>query len=174
MGIGSFITLLFSAAFAAAIIAEPFFKKRTSDKKDENEHSEYSERQLEYYRRAEYNRTHLPSMELPPLDPDWYAVDNFTMETRFRFTDEGYRFAYLVLIDNSYETKYFLKSEFNNDTLRLIELLHADINWFYANPTGVTLSEQDNILTEFLKEKYSGLSERSISRISHTYCMDNR
>lgn len=130
----------------------------------------------EFLRRTEckYNRAHLPSTELPELAPDWLFAEKFIMETRFRFTDEGYRFAYLALVNNSYETKYFLKSEFTKETLKLIEFLSKDVNWFYANPTGVTLSEQDYILTGFLKEKYSGLSERSISRISHTYCMDNR
>lgn len=86
----------------------------------------------------------------------------------------GYRFAYLALVNNSYKTKYILKSDLGGDTLKLIELLRIDVNWFYANPTGVSLTEQDKTLTGLLREKYFGLSERSISRIGHTYCTDNR
>lgn len=127
----------------------------------------------EYIRQIEYNRAHLPSTELPPLAPDWIAIDEFILETRFWFIDEGYRFAYLALVNNFYETRYILKSDFGSDSLKLIEMLCKDVNWFYENPTGVTLGEQDNILTEFLKEKYSRLSESSISRIESTFCTNS-
>lgn len=164
-----------SLGVAAAIIAEPFIRSRMAKKKGKSDCLNYTDkRREEYKQRAEYNRAHLPSMELPPLAPDWAAVDDFIMKTRCSFTDEGYRFAYLALVNNSYETKYILKSDFDSDTLRLIELLQKDVGWFYANPTGVTLTDQDETLTIFLREKYSGLSERSISRISSTYCINNR
>lgn len=165
IGIGFCVSL----GIAAALFAEPFIRSR------KHKTVNYADKKREAFKqRAQYNRSHLPSVELPPLEPDWAAVDRLIRETRFRLADEGYRFAYLVLVNNSYETKYVLKSDFNSDTLKVIELLRKDLDWFYANPTGVTLAEQDETLLNFLREKYSGLSEKSFSRICHTYCTDNR
>lgn len=33
----------------------------------------------EYGKRAEYNREHLPSKELPPLSPDWVVLSEFIL-----------------------------------------------------------------------------------------------
>lgn len=131
------------------------------------------QRQQEYLQLITFNREHMPSTELPPLDPDWAAVDELVAVTYFGLMDEGDRYRYLDVSDHS-KPKFILKSDFDDDTLKLIELLNKDVKWFYKNPTGEKLWEQAETLKNFLREKYSGLSEKSISRICSTYCINNR
>lgn len=152
-----------------------FFHQREARKAEkEAEDRRYKEqRQKKLLDLITYNREHMPSTELPPFDPDWAAVDKFITETRFRFTDEGDKYAFCIRLADP-EKQCILKSNFDSDTLWLIELLNKDVNWFYGNTTGVTLTEESETLENFLREKYSGLSEESISRISSTYCIDNR
>lgn len=155
IGIGFCIGIV---GIAAALISEPFIKKRMKkDKARDN----YAEKSREVYKqKVEYNRAHLPSVELPPINPDWNAVDEFITETRFSFTDNGDRFSYYCFENGSYKEKFIPKSDFDSDTLRLIELIDKDVDWFYANATGETVSEEDETLTGFLMKKYSGLSEK--------------
>ena len=169
IGIGFCIGIV---GIAAALISEPFIKKRMKKNKS---HDNYAEKSREVYKqKVEYNRAHLPSVELPPINPDWNAVDEFIMETRFRFTDNDDIFSYYCFENGSYKEKSIPKSDFDSDTLRLIELIDKDVDWFYANTTGETVSEEDVFLTDFLMQKYSGLSEKSISRISSTFCINIR
>lgn len=80
--IGFFISL----GIAAALITEPFVRSRMVKVKPEDHTDKARE---EFKKKAEYNRANLPSVDLPPIEPDWTAVDGFIMKTRFRFTDEG-------------------------------------------------------------------------------------
>ena len=170
MSIG--IGFCISIGIAAALISEPFIKNRMKkDKARDN----YAEKSREVYKqKVEYNRAHLPSIELPSINPDWNVVDEFITETRFSFTDKGDRFSYYRFENGSYKEKSIPKSDFDSDTLRLIELIDKDVDWFYANATGEAIFEQNKNLTGFLMKKYSKLSEKSISRISSTFCINSR
>ena len=159
---------LISIGVAAALIAEPFLKSRTAKKR----RNEVCEKEREEYRqRAEYNRAHLPSKELPPLSPDWAAVNRLIEETRFRLYDEGDVF-------RSYEydkgTWTIPKSDFDSDTLKLIDLIKKDVDWFYGHPTGCSARECGTVLEDFLCEKYPLLSEKSVSCIVSRYCINAR
>lgn len=125
-------------------------------------------RNKEFRELVEYNLAHLPSTELPLLDPDWSAVDRFIKITGFQFLDKGDNYQYGGGV-NYYDNHYILKSEFNYDSLQLIELLDKDVDWFGKNPTGITLSEENEVLENFLRKKYSGLSENSIKYICLIY-----
>lgn len=167
--------LFISVGVAAAIIAEPFverkMKKNRENYANEKRGNAESAEQREYRQRAEYNKAHLPSMELPPLSPDWDAVNGFIQETRFCQWDGGEVFCYYEYDTGRHEIP---KSDFDSDTLKLIEMLISDVNWFYCNPTGEYVWEQSEILEHFLREKYPLLSDKSISRICSTYCVNSR
>lgn len=122
----------------------------------------------------EYNKTHLPSKELPPLSPNWGEVEEFIEKTRFDFTSVGESYSYIGYENHLIEHRSIPKSDFEGDTLKLIETLRADVNWFYCNQTGERLWEQSEILERFLRKKYPRLSDKSISRICSTYCTNNR
>lgn len=128
----------------------------------------------EYRQRTEYNRSHLLSKELPPIFPDWNAVEDFIEKTRFDFTNKGESYSYICYTELSIEHRSIPKSDFDGDTLKLIEALKADVNWFYCNPTGEHVWEQSEILESFLREKYPRLSDKSISQICSRYCINNR
>lgn len=173
----SFGGILLCVIFYVATVFHQRYVKQQEARKAEREAEDrrYKEqRQQEFLKLITYNREHMPSLELPPLAPDWAVADGFITETRFGFADKGDRFEYYILADNSYKTKYILKSNFDSDTLRLIELLNKDVGWFYDNTTGATLTEESETLENFLRGKYSGLLEESISQISRIYCKDNR
>lgn len=159
---------LISIGVAAALIAEPFVRSRTAKKRI----SEAREKEkTEYRQRAEYNRAHLPSKELPPLSPDWDAVNRLIEETRFRLYDEGEAF-------RSYEydrgTWTIPKSVFDDDTLKLFDLIKKDLNWFYGHHTGCSVGECGTVLEGFLREKYPLLSDRSVRCICNRYCINDR
>lgn len=166
---------LISIGVAAALIVEPFVRSRTAKKRMnevcEKENEVYEKEREEYRQRAEYNRAHLPSKELPPIFPDWDAVNRLIEETRFRLYDEGEVF-------RSYEydrgTWTIPKSDFDSDTLKLLDLIKKDMEWFYGHHTGCTVGECGTVLEGFLREKYPLLSDRSISCIRGRYCINDR
>ena len=121
-------------------------------------------RSKEFRELVENNLAHLPDDEPPPLSPDWSAVDRFIKITRFRFCDEGERYQYGGG-ENYWDIHYISKSEYDNDSLRLIELLKENLDWFVNNPTGITLSEENELVRNFLRKKYPELSEDSIKQI---------
>ena len=165
---------LISIGVAAALIAEPFLRSRTA-KKRMNE--VYEKEREEYRQRAEYNRANLPSKELPPLSPDWDAVNRLIEETRFQLYDEGDVFlCYEYENRNEYEntSRTIPKSDFDSDTLKLIDLIKKDVDWFYGHPTGCSAGECRTVLEGYLHEKYPLLSEESISWISKRYCINAR
>lgn len=118
----------------------------------------------EFGKLVKNNLAHIPRDEPPPLSPDWSAIDRFVRITGFRFCDEGEKYQYSG-DRNYYDIHYILKSEYDSDFLRLIELLKEDLDWFINNPTGITLSEENELLENFLRKKYPELSEDSIKQI---------
>ena len=130
-------------------------------------------RSKEFRELVENNRAHLPSNEPPPLAPDWFAVDRFIKITRFQFCDEGEKYQYGGG-ENYYDIHYISKSEYDNDFLRLIELLKEDVDWFINNPTGITLSEENELFENFLRKKYPKLLEDSIKQICRIHLYYNR
>lgn len=121
-------------------------------------------RSIEFRKLVKNNLARLPSAETPPLDPDWNAVNVFIRATKFQFSDKGDKFQYGDQV-NYWDIYYISKSEFDGDSLKLIELLRKDVEWFTENPTGMTLSEEDEVLCFFLRKKYSGLSDENIGLI---------
>ncbi len=124
----------------------------------------YQARSREFQEHVKYNLDHLPNGEPLQLAPHWDAVDRFIDLTSFRFWDEGDMFRYGGG-QNYWDIHYIPKAEFDGDTLRLIELLDSDLKWFIANPTGITISEEQEVFEDFLRKKYAGLSEKSVKTI---------
>lgn len=137
-------------------------------------HRKYMKKERGRINRIEYNKTHPPSKDLPPLSPDWGEVGEFIEKTRFDFTDKGESYSYISYENHLIEHRSIPKSDFDGDTLKLIELLKRDVDWFYGCPTGNSAGERGNVLESFLREKYPQLSDKSISRIWNTYCINNR
>ena len=164
MNVGFFAGL----GLAAAIIVGDSLLSRGKYKK------KHEEEKLEYQRKIEYNKTHLPSKELPPLSPDWDRIEEIAKETRFALNDIGNCYEYTVL--HNYEWKRFSisKSELSDDTVKLVDMLLKDIDWFYAHLTGNSVGECGTVLESFLREKYPMLSADSISKITHRYCVNIR
>lgn len=139
-----------------------FMKKLEKEKQD-------------YLNRIELNKTHLPSKELPELSPDRSVIEEFIKRTRFDFTDEGESYSYICRDENyCFERRNVFKSELDDDTVKLIELIKHDVDWFYGHPTGNSAGECGSVLESFLREKYPMLTEKSVSRIVGTYCINDR
>ena len=166
MGAGFFVKLGIAAAINGG--RHPFEPRQVQEKIDEEKR--------EYQRKIEYNKTHLPSKELPPLSPDWDRIEEIVKETRFDIRDVGDSYEYIVshLHEHYFERCSVLKSELSDDTVKLIDMLLRDVDWFYAHPAGSSVGEGSTVLESFLREKYSMLSEDSISRIIGTYCINDR
>lgn len=144
------------------------------EKKLDEEKREY-ERQMRHIE-YEYNKTHLPSKELPPISPDWDRIEEIVKETRFDIRDVGNSYEYTVhhLHEHYSDRCSILKSELSEDTVKLIDMLLRDVHWFFEHPTGGSVGECGRVLEGFLREKYPMLSEYSISRITGTYCRNDR
>lgn len=162
---------LISIGVAAALIAEPFVKSRAARKR---RNEVYEKKREEYRQRAEYNRAHLPSKELPPFSPDWAAVNRLIEETRFRLYDEGDVFLSYEYDKGTWGTWKIPKSDFDSDTLKLIDLIKKDVDWFYGHPTGCSARECGTVLEDFLREKYPLLSAESVYSICNRYCINAR
>lgn len=162
------VGFLVSIGIAAAIIVGDSILSRGKYKKHEEE-------KLEYQRKIEYNKTHLPSKELQPLSPDWDRIEEIVKESQFDLRDIGESYEYFVL--HNYETWkrfYIPKSELSEDTVKLIDMLLKDVGWFYAHHTGNSVSECAPILESYLREKYPILSADCISTITNRYCINDR
>lgn len=159
---------LISIGVAAALIAEPFVKSRAAKKHRSKAYENWRE---EHRQKVEYNRAHLPSKELPQFSPDWAAVNRLIEETRFRLYDEGDVFRSYEYDRGSWTIP---KSDFDDDTLKLLDLIKKDLNWFYGHHTGCTVGECGTVLEGYLCEKYPLLSEKSISCIVSRYCINDR
>lgn len=159
---------LISVGVAAALIAEPFLRSWVVKMRRSEERGKEP---AEYRQRAEYNRTHLPSKELPPISPDWDAVNRLIEECRFQMYVEGDAF-----VCREYDRGVWRvpKSDFDDDTLKLLDLLEKDMSWFYGHHTGVTVGECGTVLEGFLREKYPLLSVKSVSCICGRYCINDR
>ena len=160
---------LISIGVAAALIAEPFVKSRAAKKRRSKAYENW---RTEYRQRAEYNRAHLPSKELPQFSPDWNYVNRLIIETRFQLYDRGDVFlCYEYENRNEYEntSRTIPKSDFDGDTLKLINLIKKDFDWFYGHPTGETVGECMTVLEGFLSDKYPMLPAESISWITNRF-----
>lgn len=128
----------------------------------------------EYQKKTEYNRTHLPSTEPLGLSPDWQKVNEFILVSRFRF-DIGDDEVVYTDYDSGMTGKITLpKSDFDEDSLKLLAELKKDVDWFYEHHTGNSAGECGSVLEGFLREKYPKLTEKSVSRIVYTYCINDR
>lgn len=161
------VLFFISVGVASALIAEPFVRSRTAKKR---RNKIYEKKREEYRQRAEYNRAHLPSKELPQLSPDWAAV-NRLLETRGRLFDEGDAF---VNYEYDKGAQRIPKSDFDDDALKLIDLIWKDVDWFHGHHTGVSVGECAAVLEGFLREKYPLLSGKSINYICNRYCINAR
>lgn len=156
--VGFFISL----GIASAVIAEPFIRKSLSKEKCAVVNAEDAKELAELRRRAEYNLAHLPSSEPPRLSPDWQKINDFIKLTRFRFWFGDDAFAY-----SDYDKGMITipRSDFDGDTLKLLEELIKDAMWFYKNPTDISITKRRKTLTAFLGKKYPGLSVKSVLEI---------
>lgn len=132
---------------------------------------EAEEQREEFSREVKYNRAHLPPKELPLISPDWDAVNRLIKETRYRFYDEGDVFLCYEYDRGSWRIP---KSDFDGDTLKLIDLIKKDVDWFYGHPTGCSTGECGTVLEGYLREKYPLLSARSVNFICGRYCINDR
>lgn len=130
------------------------------------------EREREYKKRIEYNRSHLPSAELPPLKPDWYAVNEFIVSTQFRIRVENGAFTRFSRTEHKWEN--IPVGDYDSDTLKLLELIYGDLMWFYHNSTGLSVPDELAVLREFMQGKYPELSDKSILYLACRYGEDNR
>lgn len=126
--------------------------------------------------RIEYNKTHLPSKELPPLSPDSDKLGKVVIKSSgLMLKDVGDSYVCIVVYaSENYKQRSISKSELDGDTIKLIDLLLKDLDWFYAHPTGVSVGECGTVLESFLREKYPMLSADSVSRICNRYCVNDR
>ena len=127
----------------------------------------------EYETIIKYNREHLPSAEFPPFVCDWQAINEFIKTTGFRIHNDSEKFLWYKDYC-SMEKSYISKSDFDNDTLKAIELIHNDFEWFCNNPIGHGVVEEIRLLEDFLRKKYPMLSEKSVSEITNTYGYYNK
>lgn len=130
------------------------------------------EREQEYKKRIEYNRSHLPSAELPLLKPDWDAVNGFIVSTQFRIRIENGAFTRFSRTEHKWEN--IPVGDYDSDTLGLLELIYGDLMWFYHNSTGLSVSDELAVLREFMQGKYPQLTEKSILYLECRYGVDNR
>lgn len=137
-----------------------------------NKYGTTEQPKLTYEQRLKYNREHLPSKELPIFNPNWAEIDKLIAKTYFRIKDTGDCFSHHDTTTGKY--RYFLKSDFDTDTLKLLEMLYNDFFWFYSHPTGRSVSEESEIVEDFIRGKYGSLNENSIRRLCSTFCIDNR
>lgn len=84
-----------------------------------------------------------------------------------------------IIVLNIYASEHYKrhsipKSELDDDTIKLIELIERDVDWFYAHHTGNSVGECGYVLESFLREKYPKLTEKSVGRIVQTYCINDR
>ena len=164
MNVGFFAII----GIAAAIIVGDSILSRGKYKK------KHEEEKLEYQRKIEYNKTHLPSKELPPLSPDWDRIEEIVKESQFDLRDIGDSYEYTVLHNYEWKRFHIPKSELSEDTVKLIDMLLKDVDWFYAHHTGNSVSECATILDGYLREKYPILSADCISTITNRYCINDR
>lgn len=127
-------------------------------------------------REIEYNKAHLPFAELPELSLDWEKFEEVVKRSSgLMLKDVGDSYACIVVYASEHFKQHFIpKSELDGDTIKLIDLLLSDLNWFYAHPTGNSAGECGSVLESFLREKYPKLTEESVSRICGRYCVNDR
>ena len=106
----------------------------------------------------------MPSKELPPLAPDWSVINRFFESITFRLYDKGDVFDFFDYDKGSHKVP---KTDFDSDTLELIEIICDDVRWFNTYPTGVSWSACRDELESFLREKYPRLSEKAADRICY-------
>ncbi|MCM1164954.1 MAG: hypothetical protein NC299_04200 [Lachnospiraceae bacterium] len=149
---------LVSLGLVTALMAgDAYLDRRRLKKKREKE-------QLERQRMIEYNRTHLPPKELPPLSPDISAAE--------RVIAKAPRLSLYVI----HEKRCFrcgeelvpIPDDCGEDTWTLLTYIRGDLNWFHSHWVGEGLSEQLRVLEDYLKEKYR-LSDDCISSLSFEF-----
>lgn len=129
-----------------------------------------------YLNKLEYNKAHLPFAELPGLSIDPEKFEEVVKgSSGLALRDDGDSYACLVVYAfDHYERHSIPKAELDGDTIKLIELITHDVDWFYAHPTGNSAGECGSVLESFLREKYPMLTEKSVSRIVSRYCINDR
>ncbi len=127
-------------------------------------------------REIKYNKTHLPLGELPELSINWGKFEEVVKRSSgLMLKDIGDSYACIVVYaSENYERHSIPKSELDGDVIKLIDLLLSDLDWFYSHPTGNSAGECGSVLESFLHEKYPMLTEKSVSRIVQTYCINDR
>ncbi len=151
MGWGFLISL---GAVGALFAGDIYLDRRRIRKKREKE-------RLERKQKIEYNKAHLPSMELPKLSPDMEAVEEliskaprlvlYTIDEKlhYRSGDE------LVCIQDDY----------SEDTLMFIRHISSDLWWFRSHRVGEDSAEHRRILEDYLTKKYL-LSDKCVRNLS--------
>lgn len=129
-----------------------------------------------YLNKLEYNKAHLPFAELPGLSIDPEKFEEVVKRSSgLALRDDGDSYACLVVYAfDHYERHSIPKAELDGDTIKLIELITHDVDWFYTHHTGNSAGECGTVLESFLLEKYPMLTEESVSRIVSRYCINDR
>lgn len=127
-------------------------------------------------RKIEYNKAHLPFAELPELSLDWEKFEEVVKRlSGLMLKDVGDSYACIVVYASEHFKQHFIpKSDFDEDSLKLLAELKNDVDWFYGHHTGNSAGECGTVLGDFLREKYPKLTEKSVSRIVSTYCINDR
>lgn len=127
-------------------------------------------------RDIEYNKAHLPFAELPELSIDCERFGKIVIKSSgLALRDDGDSYACLVVYASEHYKRHSIpKSELDGDTIKLIELIERDVDWFYGHHTGNSAGECGSVLESFLRQKYPKLTEESVSCIVNRYCINDR
>ncbi|MBD5113327.1 MAG: hypothetical protein HDT42_12475 [Ruminococcaceae bacterium] len=111
----------------------------------------------EFLRNVKYNREHLPYEAMPPFfHPITDTVDSIILTIG------------VDLYDGRGEMLREL-CDYDGDSVRLVDMINKNIWWFVQNPTGETISEQCEVMREFLRKQYC-ISEESIEAVVKEFC----
>lgn len=117
------------------------------------------ERREEFSRKVKYNREHIPCETTPPyFHPINETVDRIIqMIGLIMYDDRGDR---LRELDN-----------YDDDSIYLVEMIKRSVMWFLSNPTGETISEECEVIREFLRKQFC-ISEESIEAVVGDFCRE--
>lgn len=149
---------IFGVAVCVLFYVVSELSRRSKAKKAAREARLSAERREKFLQTVKYNREHLPNIPIPPIHPIPEAVDSIMQKYKMSVLEPP-------PLDG-----------FDHDSVSYARLIINDIEWFFKNPTGVSMPEEMEVLKEYLREKYS-LSEKSVdaavSRFSRLRCIPN-
>lgn len=158
MGWGFLISL---GAVGALFAGDHYLYRRHMRKKREKE-------RLERKQRIEYNKAHLPSMELPKLSPDMEAVEELISKAP--------RLVLLVIDEKLHyrngDELVCIQDVYSEDALMFIRHISSDLSWFHSHWVGEELAEQCRTLEDYLTKKYR-LSDKCVQKLSNEFALEH-